>query len=538
MATVIAMAMFTSRPCAADPIPVWDGYAGDPQHTALSRVGSLSLNGGIRWSTSVDYAPPNGGVGDLYIHYGSPLVTAANTVIVPVKTGSNSFMVEGLNGATGQTLWQAPTDYTIPNLTYGTWYPSYSPVITPQNRVYYAGAGGTIYYRDNPNLGGSQPSGQIAFYGNGNYTANPSAYSGISVSTPITTDAAGDIFFGYRVSGSNPLGLTDGIARISANGTATYTQISSLGVASGNTVAMNSAPAVTADGKTLYVAVNNGTSSGTYGIYNTGSLVSINTQTMAAINSVALVDPKTHNPAYIPDSGTASPMIDPNGDVYMGVLDAPVGSNNDRGYLLHFSADLNTQKTTGAFGWDDTPSLVPASMVPKSVYSGSSKYLLMCKYNNYYDGGGNGNGINCIAILDPNATEVDPISGQTTMLEVMKIQGVTPDQEAINAGYLSAVREWCINSAAVDPATDSILVNSEDGKLYRWYLGAGGPTGEFTDVATLSGGLGEAYTPTVIGADGTVFAIQDSTLFAVPEPGALSILAGGIVWILGRRNRR
>jgi hypothetical protein len=523
----IALMGSASSPCAADPIPTWDGYGGDPQHTALSNVPSLSLSGGIRWSTSVDYDPPNGGYGDLYIHYGSPLVTAGNTVIVPVKTGADSFMVEGLNGATGQQIWQATTDYTIPTVPNGTWFPSYSPVITPQNRVYYAGAGGTIYYRDNPNLGGAQPSGQIAFYGNSAYSANPSAYAGVAVSTPITTDSSGDIFFGYRASGSNPLGLTDGIARISASGVATYMPATSLvNLGSSTTIGLNSAPAVTSDGKTLYVAVSNGPS----GYSSTGDLVEVNAQTLAPIRAVALTDPKTGNPAVIPDDATASPLIGPNGDVYMGVLENPFASNNDRGWLLHFSGDLLTVKTPGAFGWDDTPSVVPASMVPS--YHGTSTYLLMAKYNNYA-GIGSGQGLNYVAILDPNSTEIDPVTGATVMNEVLKIEGPTPDYNARADGYPNAVREWCINSAAVDPATDSILVNSEDGNLYRWNL----TTNTFTEMVNLTDGIGEAYTPTVIGADGTVYAIQDSTLFAVPEPGTLSILAGGVILILGRRRR-
>ena len=121
VAAIALMAMASSR-CAADPIPTWDGYAGDPQHTALSSVPSLSLSGGIRWSTTIDYDQPNGGVGDLYIHYGSPLVTAANTVIVPVKTGVDSFSVEGLNGRPlASEYWSATTDYRYPpsNPTHG-----------------------------------------------------------------------------------------------------------------------------------------------------------------------------------------------------------------------------------------------------------------------------------------------------------------------------------------------------------------------------------------------------------------------------------
>jgi hypothetical protein len=61
-------------------------------------------------------------------------------------------------------------------------------------------------------------------------------------------------------------------------------------------------------------------------------------------------------------------------------------------------------KTPGAFGWDTTVGLVPASMVPS--YQGTSSYLLATKYNHYLGLGGDGQ--NKVAILDPNATQVDP----------------------------------------------------------------------------------------------------------------------------------
>lgn len=374
----------------------------------------------------------------------------------------------------------------------------------------------------------AQPSGQVAFYGNGNYAANAAAFNGsVTINTPITTDSSGDIFFGYRTSGSNPLGLTDGLARIAPNGTATYVSAASLstGGYTANTVAMNSAPAVSKDGNTLYVAINNGPS----GIYATGNLVALNAHTLAPIAIRPLVDPKSGSTALIPDDATASPMIGPNGDVYMGVLENPFPNNNDRGWLLHFSGDLSQSKTPGAFGWDDTPSVVPASMVPS--YHGTSTYLLLSKYNNYA-GIHTGNGVNKIAILDPNATEVDPVTGATVMNEVMSITGLTPDADAVSQGYQNAVREWCINSAAIDPATDSILANSEDGKLYRWDLS----TNTFSQIVTLTGGIGEAYTPTVIGADGSVYAIQDSVLFNVPEPGCCAVFAIAAVTMLARRR--
>ena len=96
------------------------------------------------------------------------------------------------------------------------------------------------------------------------------------------------------------------------------------------------------------------------------------------------------------------------------------------------------------------------------------------------------------------------------MKEVLTIAGVTADSDQV-ATYPNAVREWCINSAAVDPATHSVLANSEDGKIYRWDL----HSNTFTEVVTLTSGVGEAYTPTLIAGDGRVYAINNAILFAV-----------------------
>ena len=110
-------------------------------------------------------------------------------------------------------------------------------------------------------------------------------------------------------------------------------------------------------------------------------------------------------------------------------------------------------------------------------------------------------------MLLPSTTENDPVIATTkVMKEVITILGVTPDPN-----YPGGVKEWCINTAAVDPFTKSILANSEDGKLYRWDL----TSNMFTQVITLSTGVGEAYTPTVIGSDGTDYAINKAILDAI-----------------------
>ena len=151
-------------------------------------------------------------------------------------------------------------------------------------------------------------------------------------------------------------------------------------------------------------------------------------------------------------------------------------------------------------------------MVPS--YHGSSAYLLMAKYNNYA-GIGTGDGQNKVAILDPNSeTEIDPVTGVTVMNPVLSILGPTADSE-----HPGGVREWCINAAAVDPATRCVLVNSEDGTLYRWNLA----TNTFTQQIHLAPPTGEAYTPTIIGGDGTVYAINNATLWAVSSNAPPSI---------------
>jgi len=60
----------------------WNNFARDPHHSALSSAASQSLEQ-VHWQTPVDLNPQYVS-NKLPIHYGSPLVTAKNTVIVPV----------------------------------------------------------------------------------------------------------------------------------------------------------------------------------------------------------------------------------------------------------------------------------------------------------------------------------------------------------------------------------------------------------------------------------------------------------------------
>jgi hypothetical protein len=290
--------------------------------------------------------------------------------------------------------------------------------------------------------------------------------------------------------------LSSGVARLSANGVGTWQAASVLANDNGiDRVAMNSAPALSTDGATLYVAVSNS--------LERGYLLAIDSATLAIKTKVSLIDPQSGAAARIPGDGTASPTIGPDGDVYFGVLESIQGANNSRGWMLHFNATLSQTKVPGAFGWDNTASIVPAASVPS--YTGTSTYLLATKYNNYA-GSGTGNGLNRMAVLDPAVAQTDPISGIQTMKEIVTILGPTPDAD--NPG---GRREWCVNTGAFDPATRSMLVNNEDGFLYRWDLA----TNTLSESIRFNNGIGQSYTPTAVGPDGTIFAINNAVLFAV-----------------------
>jgi hypothetical protein len=473
--------------------PAWPQFSRDAQHSAASSIATPALSR-IIWQTPVDTSPLYSAQGYLLTHYGSPVISGQNTVLVPVKTASTgAFKVEARSGANGGLIWSASTDYMVPP---HNWFPSFNIALSGA-RVYIPGAGGKLYYRD----GVDSATGTLqtaVFYGAATYNAAKAELdSSVMISTPVTIDPAGNAWFGFFVSAGNSAGLTSGLARVAPDGTGTWRAASVLANdVAVDRVAMNSAPAVANDGNSVYVAVS--TAGGR------GYLVRVDAATLTPMTRVALVDPATGAPSRITGDSTSSPVVGPDGDVYFGVLEPTRGAHNSRGWLLHFNAALDQGKVPGSFGWDNTPSIVPATAVPS--YTGPSTYLLAIKYNNYA-GSGTGTGQNEMAIVDPSRAQADPIIATVqVMAEVLKIVGPTADSE--NPG---GVREWCVNTGAVDPATRSMLINNEDGRLYRWSFG----TNQLTENIRFNNGLGQSYTPTAIGADGTVYAINNAVLFAV-----------------------
>src|ERR1700690_1823582 len=208
MAVCAAMLTLT----AAAQTGAWLMPSHDEQHSALSTVQSQALDM-IHWHVPVDLSPPQG---EITIHYGSPLVTAGNTVIVPVKTGTNSFRVEAHNGATGKRLWSLKTGWQAPEASF---IPGLGPTISG-NQLYVPDVAGRILVRPNPDEVKGGAVTHLFFYGQKNYHKNPVAYQqNVQIDTPLTSDGNGNLSFGFIVLGPTPLNLQSGVARIAPDGT-------------------------------------------------------------------------------------------------------------------------------------------------------------------------------------------------------------------------------------------------------------------------------------------------------------------------------
>jgi len=231
--------------------------------------------------------------------------------------------------------------------------------------------------------------------------------------------------------------------------------------------AINVAPAISPDGKTLY------TVSRAHFIGYVAYLVAVNVSDLTPKWQIRLDGLLGANSvAYVIDIASSTPSVAPDGSIFFGVLNfGPSG----RGDLLKFSPD-GQYLAAFNFGWDSTP----------AVYPHDGTYSLIIK-NNY----GATNGPYFISQLDSNLRPEWHFKNDT-------IDSTHPN------GY-----EWCVNAPAVD-ANGTVYANSEDGNVY--VINQGG---------TLKGKIFEriaieaAYTPIAIGPDGRLYTENDGDMFVV-----------------------
>ena len=185
-----------------------------PAHRALQRRQPAARR--IRWQTSVDLRPQQRS-GSLLIHYGSPLITQANTVVVPVKrTDDDAFRVEAFSGSDGRPLWRQTSHYQLPP---HDWMPSFSPALCATGKLWLPGDGGTLYVaRASTGAAGRASSSRVL------RLRRPTVATGAPISTTSSSTRrslptrAGNVFFGFQVTGPTPASLQSGIARVADGG--------------------------------------------------------------------------------------------------------------------------------------------------------------------------------------------------------------------------------------------------------------------------------------------------------------------------------
>ena len=254
-------------------------------------------------------------------------------------------------------------------------------------------------------------------------------------------------------TGATPAHLSSGIARIDANGHATWiTARGRRGQPDRHRRGHELCPGPVARGRTVYIIVT--TKAG-------GILVGLNAATLRPRFHVTLKDPVNGKPAVISQLGPP-PRWSARWGRVLRRLGNPLSSHDIRGWLPHYNSNLTREKIPGSFGGTRLCPWCPLSAVPS--YHGSSPYLLVSKYDNYIFGrAGKRSQRSCRA--GSGVSQKDPLlQGQDHEVQTSIL---SPDQ---SPGRPPARYEWCMNSAVVDTADDSVFVNSEDGILYRWDL--------------------------------------------------------------------
>ena len=500
----------------------WLCYGGNAQHSGVW-TGTSQTAALIKWATPLDDDRPYYG-GDVLAHYAAPMVTPTNTVVYgyrfTVNSNRDNWRVMGRSGKSGLQTWSFDTDYSAAVIWPNDWTSVFPLTLFhasgPVNNQGIAAAalGGSLMIRSSADAA-SNTVKRIAFYTTAaDFQQNSSSYAPIKINTPLTADSAGNIYFGYEVTSAIPQSLaalgTGGIAKVNAaTGTCLYKSVQSLGIDSSlSRPGMNCAPALSIDGNYIYVGLVGG---------NGSMLVKLDVKKLNPSAQVKLIDPdpaQNGGGAGLINESSASPMVGPDGHVFMGVFGASYRESH--GWMLQFDGNLSTKDSSGtafpvgAFGWDDTASVVPSTMVPS--YKGKAKYLICTKYNNYDMGGDPGaDGSNRVAVLDPtsNSKSLDRQSKIPVMNEILTVLG--PTLIGNDPNHPDARNEWCINSVAIDVNRKSAIINSEDGHMYRWSF----VTGAISEALDLQPATGEAYTETAIGPDGQLYAINNSILCAL-----------------------
>jgi hypothetical protein len=474
-------------------IPDWAQWARTPQHTDATSAAGLNPRKQLADVTfdpfvNQEQAESKGGAkGDLLVHYQVPLVDG-NQAFLEYKTGTydschppgsghpypcgpdawdtqiwNERAFVWTNGSLVES-WNFQSDWKPePNSgahgkgqgLYG-WEPVFHAAIS-NGFVFVPGFSGSIYKLK------ESDGTQVAQYTPFGTDANA------FVSGPLTVDNSGNLYYtAVALDPTNPWTVDVRgayLVKLTPQGVVKQVSFSSLVQGSpdcgdaarygSQRPGINVAPAVSADGKTIY------TLSRAHFDPAHACLLAANANLTSQWHSSLIT---SEFAGSVTDNSSSTPAVATDGSILYGAA-----NNNDdgRGYLMKFSASGN-YLTSYDFGWDETP----------AIYAHDGTYSVIIKDNNY------GKGPYYITQLNAN-------------LEI-EWQFKSPTNH-----------EWCVNAPAVD-SNGSVYADSEDGNLYVVKQG-----GTLQGKIFLKRALGAAYTPIAIGRDGKLYTENDGDMFAL-----------------------
>lgn len=189
----------------------------------------------------------------------------------------------------------------------------------------------------------------------------------------------------------------------------------------------------------------------------------------------------------VDDTSSSSPMVLPDGTVIYGAFTT---YNTFRGHLMHFGAGGDYLGNYD-FGWDVTP----------AAFAHDGTFSVIVKDNHYFNFDGDA-GTFFLTRLDKDLKPEWRFQNTNTM-SCHEDGGCDDDHPN---GF-----EWCINAPAVD-GQGNVFGNAEDGNLYVI-----GPDGTKKAQHFLKLAIGAAYTPLALDSKGRIYALNGGDLFVMGE---------------------
>lgn len=549
----------------------WPQWGRNSQHTGAVNVQGINFNkvlANFIYDPFVEAEkadPLNDGT--LAVHYQAALVDGSD-VYMAAKTGEYTSVAswetqiwnERKYSWVGNNLvqqWNFESDWKpVPNADLVLFFEPVFHAALSGNFVYVPGAGGTVFKVRKSN-------------GNVVTRYNPfSSGQGLSDNTfvisPISVDAEGNIYYtAIKMRRNDPWfgdPINSWLVRIKPNGDIRKERFTDLVIGatpenepcevgfpdngeplppSPDAVAptfrcgpvrpaINAAPAIGPDGTIVIVARNHVVSrygyivalnpnlstkwvASTRHILNDGCNITLppnGSPGGCRVGTTTGFDPETNSlpSGRVNDNSTSSPVIAPDGSVIYG---SQTRYNYGQGHLLRYSS---TGQFIAAyqFGWDVTP----------AIYKHNGTYSIITKENRYNIG--SYCALPSVCPPDRNATTPnDPEAYYITQLS----PNMTVEWQYKNTNTQTCTRnpdnsitcvddtpfsfEWCVNGVAVDQ-NGVVYANAEDGNVYAINQG-----GTLKRRLFLKNALRSAYTPTVLGSDGKIYAQQNGELFVV-----------------------